>query len=74
MKKYMLFTKNNFDEEYHTFQGDFDNLSEALRKTWCAAHNRGDLLVYKIVSYIRETIPRTIAEGFINPEEVTPER
>lgn len=65
MKKYMLFTSQDPEDEFRVFRGDFDTLSLAFRKIWCIAQNSAKLCIYKMVS--RRTM-RCVAQGFVNPE------
>lgn len=80
MKKYLLFTADNLDEEYFVFQGDFDSLDEAFRNATAQAYDEEKLCVYRIVTWKPHSqiksmmqvygakVRKCVAEGFVNGE------
>jgi len=59
MKEYMLFTRENMDDEYNVFQGDFDTAPAALDR---AAYYHDDDF-YRIISH--ESM-KVVAQGPIS--------
>jgi hypothetical protein len=80
MKKYLLFTADNFDDDYSVFQGDYDSLGEAFRNATAQAYDEEKLCVYRIVTWkphaqvksmpqvFRAKVQRCVAQGFVNGE------
>jgi hypothetical protein len=78
MKKYLLLTADNLDEEYHVFQGDYDSLGEAFRAVGKQAYDKKKLCVYRIVTWkphaqvksmpqvFGAKVQRCVAEGTIS--------
>ncbi|MCP4259077.1 MAG: hypothetical protein GY774_16450 [Planctomycetes bacterium] len=71
MKRYLLFTKDDFAEYYYVFQGDFNTLDKAFRGTGQIAHESGKLCLYRIISRVSGMPDRCVASGFINPGALT---